>query len=773
MKVNRDGNLVHTFTNVSPGAPLTFKDVVGEETTVHYTIVASNEFGEGIPYDKDAYAGLKLPATPSDCKIVESATVPGQVTVTWNPLAQDVDGDSINSDLITYTMVDMNTQIVATGLTAEDAKKGWTTTIDFPENGEQALAIFYIFAENRVGRNPINGFTQMIPVGNAYTVPFKESCPEALLQHVWMNEGAYWSTAQSCYQPVCMPQDDDQGMFYLEPFLAKENNLLLSGKILIPESDKVGLSFYYCGTTDDLFDLAPTVRIPSGETYYLTEPIHTNSVGTGWQRVFVSLAQFKGKVVQVGVNVNARSQQDYFLLDNIEVREFLGHDVAVAGLTTPATMTVGVDNKVTATITNMGTHDADNIAVQLLSDNDVVETVNIEHLAVSAKQTVEITVRPTVTQTEATTYKVNVVYDSDEDLSNNESEAKTVEFIASELPVVTINGAVEGNQVTLTWESPDTESKTIPVTDDLEAYESFAIGKAENYTFYDIDGDETFGLSDVMFENQSKPMSYIVFDIEGIDEESQNKVTNFTHSGSKCFAAFSSTTKANDDWLISPELPGMEQTISFWNRSTNVNYGYDQFEILYSTTGNTPADFVKLGDTYSANLGWSKVEAQLPEGSKYFAIRCISYQTEAWLIDDISYTRGTPSYTVIGYNIYRDGIKINDAVVTENKYVDNLTSSTSETDNHSYNVTAVYAEGESGLSNTYETAPSGIDDTHSDGISIKTGKGVIIVEGASNVAVYGIDGKIHGIGHENAIITVEPGFYVVKADGKVATVSVR
>lgn len=522
-----------------------------------------------------------------------------------------------------------------------------------------------------------------------------------------------------------------------------------------------------------VWSVAPTVRIPSGETYYLTEPIHTNSVGTGWQRVFVSLAQFKGKVVQVGVNVNARSQQDYFLLDNIEVREFLGHDVAVAGLTTPATMTVGVDNKVTATITNMGTYDADNIAVQLLSDNDVVETVNIEHLAVSAKQTVEITVRPTVTQTEATTYKVNVVYDSDEDLSNNESEAKTVEFIASELPVVTINRAVEGSQVTLAWESPDTESKTIPVTDDLEAYESFAIGKAENYTFYDIDGDETFGLSDVMFENQSRPMSYIVFDIKGIDEESQNKVTNFAHSGSKCFAAFSSTTKANDDWLISPELPGMEQTISFWNRSTNVNYGYDQFEILYSTTGNTPADFVKLGDTYSANLGWSKVEAQLPEGSKYFAIRCISYQTEAWLVDDISYTRGTPSYTVIGYNIYRDGIKINDAVVTENKYVDNLTSSTSETDNHSYNVTAVYAEGESGLSNTYETAPSGIDDTHSDGISIKTGKGVIIVEGASNVAVYGIDGKIHGIGHENAIITVEPGFYVVKADGKVATVSVR
>lgn len=49
----------------------------------------------------------------------------------------------------------------------------------------------------------------------------------------------------------------------------------------------------------------------------------------------------------------------------------------------------------------------------------------------------------------------------------------------------------------------------------------------------------------------------------------------------------------------------------------------------------------------------------------------------------------------------------------------------------------------------------------------------IIVDGASDVTVYGIDGKIHGIGHENAVIAVEPGFYVVKADGKAVTAGVR
>ena len=262
-----------------------------------------------------------------------------------------------------------------------DAKKGWTTTIDLPENGEQALAIFYIFAENRVGRNPDQWVHANDSGGQCLYRSVQGIMPRGSAStRVGMNEGAYWSTAQSCYQPVCMPQDDDQGMFYLEPFLAKgEQSIAFGEDSNSRKRQSKDRSFYYCGiTTDDLFDLAPTVRIPSGETYYLTEPIHTNSVGTGWQRVFVSLAHFMGQSSPSGCKrerpFTARLPS---LLDNIEVREFLGDDVAVAGLTTPATMTVGVDNKVTATITNMGTHDADNIAVQLLSDNDVVETVNI------------------------------------------------------------------------------------------------------------------------------------------------------------------------------------------------------------------------------------------------------------------------------------------------------------------------------------------------------------------------------------------------------------
>lgn len=144
------------------------------------------------------------------------------------------------------------------------------------------------------------------------------------------------------------------------------------------------------------------------------------------------------------------------------------------------------------------------------------------------------------------------------------------------------------------------------------------------------------------------------------------------------------------------------------------------------------------------------------------------------MVDDISYTYGTPSYSIAGYNIYRDGIRINDAVLTENQYVDDLTGISSETGTYRYQVTAIYDEGESGLSNEYEAnVSSGIEGPSAENISIQVEHRVIRVDGADDIAVYGIDGKIYGIGHDTAAIAVEPGIYVVKADGQVTRVCIR
>jgi len=766
VEVFRDGNLVKTFENAQPGAALSFKDgCENTEGTYHYLIVATNSEGAGMPYEANAYAGLKLPAAPQVCNVVENKDTYGEVTVTWTPLNTDVDGDAIDPSLITYTIVDVNEQIVAEGLTAEDAK-GWKHQTGV-EQGTQQWAIYYVFAKNRIGLSPTNGFTQMIPVGAAYTVPFKESCPEALLSSIWMKEGlGFWGTAQSCYQPVCMPQDDDMGMFYMEPFLAKDNNLFLSGKIQLTESDNLALSFYYCGTTEDLFDLCPVVRIPSGETYYmLDEYIHSNSAGTGWQRVIVPLAAFKGQTVQVGLNVNNRSNQDYFLMDNVEVRDFSDKDVAVSDFVAPAIAPAGGNVKMTATVANMGTKAVNDVAVELYADEELVETVNVASLGLGESKDVDINTHIDVQATGSINYQVKVVCEGDTILDNNVSNVMTITVVESKLPGVTIAGETEGNTVTLTWDAPVSEGSEETVTESFEDYESFAIGKAGDFTFYDIDGDRTFGIDNNTFPNANQPMSYIVFDASQV-----SGVSGFAHTGNKALAAFASQSMANDDWVITPLLNGKAQTISFWCKSYLTRYGFDQFEVLVSSTGTDVKDFTRLGDVRATTGAWAKEVVDVPEGTKYVAVRCISFMLDAFLLDDFTFTKGSPSYDVLGYNIYRNGEKINTELVTDTQYVDNVAGRA----NYEYNVTAVYAEGESAFSNTYVMgSPTGINGTQVANISISATKGTIYVNGAQRVAIYGVDGKLYHNGIGNVAAAVHPGVYIVKADNKVSKVSVR
>ena len=57
-----------------------------------------------------------------------------------------------------------------------------------------------------------------------------------------------------------------------------------------------------------------------------------------------------------------------------------------------------------------------------------------------------------------------------------------------------------------------------------------------------------------------------------------------------------------------------------------------------------------------------------------------------------------------------------------------------------------------------------------DGVTISVVNGSVEVAGAASVAVYDIYGRLVG---ESASTSVEPGVYVVRADGKVAKVLVK
>ena len=107
---------------------------------------------------------------------------------------------------------------------------------------------------------------------------------------------------------------------------------------------------------------------------------------------------------------------------------------------------------------------------------------------------------------------------------------------------------------------------------------------------------------------------------------------------SVCPIVENNANAAADHWLISPELSGKAQTISFFVKEITKEYGSEKYEVLASSTNNSPTSFKIVGSVHEANSDdWEMVSVTLPAGTKYFAIRHVSYDIFAMMIDDVTY----------------------------------------------------------------------------------------------------------------------------------------
>lgn len=69
---------------------------------------------------------------------------------------------------------------------------------------------------------------------------------------------------------------------------------------------------------------------------------------------------------------------------------------------------------------------------------------------------------------------------------------------------------------------------------------------------------------------------------------------------------------------------------------------------------------------------WTAYEFLLPAGTKYFAIRYCADDAMMLMIDDIRYNAAGEDerLTLAGFNIYRNGTKVNDKPVEDFEYAD-------------------------------------------------------------------------------------------------------
>lgn len=299
------------------------------------------------------------------------------------------------------------------------------------------------------------------------------------------------------------------------------------------------------------------------------------------------------------------------------------------------------------------------------------------------------------------------------------------------------------DEVTLTWTAPDTSASQ--QEEDFSDYENGAnaTGAIGNWTVVNANGGTKGSLfEDLELPSHGKAVAWEVFNLATYGGNSDafagadgNVDNNYLVS---LYNATSDGYQDCDDWLISPELPGVAQTLTFDVKAFN-DYGAQTYQVLYSTTGKETTDFTLIQEVADNGGAWNTVSYELPEGTKYFAIRNITGADEGFIVavDNISYLAGGSE--PVGYNVYVDEEFVKTTTETT------ATVEFTQTKEYKFSVTAVYP-GE------VESQPVSVT------VSLTTGIDQLMATGKS-VRVYSLDGKY--IGTMSNTKSLKKGTYII------------
>ena len=251
-------------------------------------------------------------------------------------------------------------------------------------------------------------------------------------------------------------------------------------------------------------------------------------------------------------------------------------------------------------------------------------------------------------------------------------------------------------------------------------------------------------------------------------------------TGNQCFISWYVMTsidgvvQSNDDWLISPELAN-GSTFSFYMRRLRTSTN-ETFQILSSSTDTYPSSFTTVEQEGIATEDWTLYEIPVKEGVRYIAIRYTGCDQYGLMIDDITYTSAIYYLKIEGYNLFRNGIKLNDRPLTETTYTD---TDVAAGQTYRYSISTVYDRGESIVTDEVEvTMTSGVK--HIENAAqclVTTADGCIIIDNESGetVTVYNLGGTPVATSAMpgRSRIEVAAGAYIVKTGNSAVKVLVH
>ena len=740
---------VTEISNPTPGKEIVIEDPSPKAGDNAYTITAANTDGEGLEAFADVNMLSPVPVAVEGLAHVLDATG-NDVTLTWSypqgyPAA---DGTTLKPSEIVYdvyrTIGGVKSQV------ARDVKSTSCTDANVAElfGGKRQERITYHVVARTTGGSAPETKTDVL-AGRPYEMPVMVSeFFDMELTPAVSNPISAWSPGTAAYTPRASAAKGSTFMRCLDAGVGTQTWTL--PRVNLTGLSKPTLSFQmYCSDTD----AAATASLQIGivvdkdgveqSIKLLPTSYSCKSDATGWKQVVVDLSAYGSYSRASIVFVAHSSKQHNVYIDDLQITgEKVDRDMRVVSVSGPSSCIMARDNIYTAKVHNNGKLAIDGAIVTMSVDGVEVHTQKISAAADEEKE-VCFTYSPGFADEDyAAHLKITVTAEGDGN-RENDSESMRIEVLCPNVPYVddlqgSYNPATE--EVYLSWSDAVKYPRAYPVKENFDSYENFIIDGIGEWTVVDCDGASTIGaiqgaMGQFTWTNAGVPQAYIVFNPEKAGVEGLATA----YSGAKCLVAFCAA-KTNDDWLISPQLLGQEQTVSFFARAMNPSYPNESFEVLYSASGTDIADFTKMEGVVMNTAAWKKYEYTLPAGARYFAIRCTSNNQFGLMLDDIEYIPAQPAVDLTGYKVYRDGKTLAEPI-GETEYVD---AGIKSGESHTYHVSALYADGESIRSNAAVVMATGVESVAADGVKVFSADGHIDVIGADGmaVAVAAIDGKV-------------------------------
>jgi hypothetical protein len=784
-KVNiyRGTTLVGSVNTTQTDAKINYVDKTAVQGTNHYIVAASNEYGEGMKVEGDVYVGFDIPRAPQSASLKKINGVP---YVTWS--VPDTVGT--RGYYVDPTKVDYRIMYGENG--AKDIDQNYEgneyTDVNYDNSQPQKMLSYWIYPKNEIGEGP-GVATNSIDFGAPYSIPFEETfVGGSYAFNPWYyastDQSTGWLAKTNSDLGSLADVDGSDGTMVFIPSQKGAQSVLYSPMITLKGTNKPMLDFYYYNQAESDNTINVYVSKNDGMFYKIkgldiTAETFANR-DAGWVKCSASLDSLKAAdYITLAFFGTGGGNVTNSYIDNVRLREYIAKDVRTNDINVPKTMTLGKKDKIDVTIKNDGYETASNYSVNLFRNGRQVASTTGEQLEPGYKSVISFEQTPDVTFGDTVKYYAVINFDGDEMLNNNTSAVAISTIKMPRYPTVNDLIATGGtDKVELSWNAPTEKTMSPePTVDDFETYAPFIIDSIGAWKTVDEDGGNgtativdpnSWGMP-LTYTNCGKAMAFMVFNPSKAGINTTTYTDFAPHSGSQMLIAPGDLDYSNSDWLISPELSSDIKSVSFYVKSRTASYNSEMYEVAYSTTDREPASFTKIAGN-NAPAEWTKITVDIPAGAKYFAI----HNTSAWctteiMFDDIEYlpvTAKPVDLVLKGYNIYREGKKINDNLVTATSYTDTKAAA----GDNVYNVTVVYEQGESRLSNdAVATVVTGIVSASAGGVKVSASHHAIRISNAGGkmVNIYSVGGALEYRNSvaDNAIVAVANGVYIVNVNG--------